>query len=210
MNSKKFPETDNQLRGELVSFISKFKAFNPEEVETIAANITVRAGKKGTVLVREGDVWNECYFVLKGCLRQYVIADGIEITTQFYTEEQAAVQFTSYTSQSKSLSYLSCVEDCILIVGETNQETAMYKQHPKLEQITGMMMKKDFGKAQDDLAYFIASSPEERYLNLLETKPDLLQRVPQHQLASYIGVTPESLSRIRKRILRVNQQSAKR
>lgn len=195
-------ETDTKLRSELLIFLSKLPSLTKEEVETLAENIPVRFFKKGTVLVKEGDICNKCYFVLKGCLRQYLIIDGDDKTTQFYTEEQAAVFFTSFTNQSKSESHLSCVEDSILIVGEPDSETDMYKKFPKLEQITRMMMAQDFGKTQDALSYFIASSPEERYLNLLKTKPDLLQRVPQHQLASYIGVSPESLSRIRKRLLK--------
>lgn len=190
------------LHEELVSYLSKFEALTKEEIELLSENITVRFFKKGTVLVHEGNVWRECYFVLKGCLRQYLIADGTEKTTQFYTEEQAAVLFSSYAGQSKSDSYLICLEDSILIVGDMGAETEMYKKMPKLEQITSMMMKASFGKTQDALASFIASSPEERYQNLLKSRPDLFQRVPQHQLASYIGITPESLSRIRKRILK--------
>ncbi|MEX2593667.1 MAG: Crp/Fnr family transcriptional regulator [Anditalea sp.] len=195
-------ETDNKSRNELLSFLSKIPLLTNEEVKALAENIPVRFFKKGTVLVNEGDICNKCYFVLKGCLRQYIFINGVDKSTQFYTEEQAAVFFSSIANQSKSESHLSCVEDSILIVGEPNSETEMYKKFPKLEQITRMMMAQDFGKIQDALSYFIASSPEERYLNLLKTKPDLLQRVPQHQLASYIGVSPESLSRIRKRLLK--------
>lgn len=176
-----------------------------EEAQEISKGLVVRFFKKGTLLVEEDDISTYCYFVLKGCLRQYVLTDGQEKTTNFYEEEQAAVMFTSYTSQSRAGSYLACVEDSILIIGETGSETEMYKQFPKLEQITRTMMEQDFGKTQDDLSRFITSSPEERYLHLLQTSPGLLQRVPQHQLASYIGVAPESLSRIRKRMTRTSK-----
>jgi CRP-like cAMP-binding protein len=192
--------TDNQAQTELLAFISKFPSLTKEEVEMIASHLTVRAYKKGTVLVSEGDICGKCYFVIKGCLRQYLLSDGTEKTTQFYTEEQAAVFFTSYATQTKSASYLACVEDTVLIIGDPTEEMAMYKKFPKLEQITRLMMEQDFGKVQDTLTHFIASSPTERYLHLMKTRPDLLQRVPQHQLASYIGITPESLSRIRKRM----------
>lgn len=196
------PETDHKLRSALLVFLSKLPSLTKEEVKMLAENIPVRFFKRGSILVKEGDICNKCYFVLEGCLRKYLILNGVEKTTQFYTEEQAAVFFTSFTNQLRSESYLSCIEDSILIVGEPGSETEMYEKFPKLEQITRMMMEQDFGKTQDTLSYFISSSPEERYLNLLKTKPDLLQRAPQHQLASYIGVTPESLSRIRKRILK--------
>jgi len=121
-------------------------------------------------------------------------------TTQFYTEGQAAALFTSLSTQIKTESYLACVEDSILIIGDPNEANEMYEKLPKLTQITRAMMEQGLGKMQDAFSLFVASSPEERYLNVLKNNPNLLQRVPQHQLASYLGVTPESLSRIRKRI----------
>lgn len=193
---------ENRLKSELISFLSKIPELSKNDVDLLAENIPVKFFKKGTVLVKEGDVCNKCFFVLKGCLRQYLIINGVDKTTQFYTENQAAVFFTSFTNKIKSESHLSCVEDCILIVGEPGSEEEMNEQIPILGQITRKMMELDFGKTQDELSYFIASSPEERYLNLIKTKPELLQRVPQHQLASYIGISPESLSRIRKRLLK--------
>jgi CRP-like cAMP-binding protein len=192
------------MRNTIISFISKFNSLTNEDIEVIADNIKVQSVKKGTVLVKEDQICEVCYFVLKGCLRQYVIVEGIEKTTQFYTEEQAAVLFSSYLNQMESESYLSCIEDSILIVGEIGLETKMYNEFPKLEQITRMMMEQNLGKSQDEFNRFVTNSPEERYLYLLKTRPELFQRVPQHQLASYIGVTPESLSRIRKRVLKKN------
>lgn len=184
----------------LLAFLSQFETLTPKEITEIGALIPVREAKKETLLVRQGEICDACFFVLKGCLRQYSLIDGVEKTTQFYTEEEAAVFFTSYASQSPSESYLSCVEDSVVIVGKMDAEASMYQQFPKLEQITRKMMEQDFGKTQDLLNRFITSTPEERYQDLLHRRPSLLQRVPQHQIASYIGVTPESLSRIRKRL----------
>ncbi|WP_460943262.1 Crp/Fnr family transcriptional regulator [Spirosoma daeguense] len=185
---------------DLFSFLSQFDSLSTAEAAAIAEQLSIRSFPKGTVLVREGEISRDCYFVLKGCLRQYRLIDGIEKTIQFYTEEQSITFFSSYVSQKMSDCYLACLEDVTLIVGNLGQEMAMYKQYPKLEQITRSMVEQDFGKVQDAFAEFIASSPEARYLNLLTNRPDLLKRVPQYQLASYIGVTPESLSRIRKRV----------
>jgi CRP-like cAMP-binding protein len=184
----------------LLEYISKFPSLTEEEVKGIVENLTVRSYKKGTVLLKEGEINKECYFVLKGCLRQYYIVDGEEKTTEFLTEEQGVGSVTSYLEQSYSDHYLTCVEDCILIVGNMDEGKDMYEKFPKLEIITRAIIEQDFGKTKEALAFFITSTPEERYLNLLETRPDLLQRVPQHQIASYLGVSPESLSRIRKRV----------
>ena len=188
------------MQNELLSFIKKFQALSQEEAEAIAEQITTKLYPKGAVLLREGEVNTHCYFVLKGCLRQYRLIDGVEKTIQFYTEEQPVTLFSSYTHKTVADCYIVCVEDSLVIVGATEAEAAMYEKFPKLMQITRAMMEQNLGKIQDDFAHFMASSPVERYLHLLATRPYLLQRVPQHQLASYLGVTPESLSRIRKRV----------
>ncbi|TAG12386.1 MAG: Crp/Fnr family transcriptional regulator [Sphingobacteriia bacterium] len=186
---------------ELLDFIAGFENLSVDEVKILAEYIKVGFFLKGSLLFKEGDICNKCFFVLKGCLRQFFISDeGIEKTTQFYTEKQAAVFFTDYMQQTETNSNLACVEDTIAIIGEPGSEIEMYEKFPKLEQITRLMMEQSLGEIQDFLSQFITSSPKERYNNLLKTRPDLVQRVPQHQLASYLGITPESLSRIRKRM----------
>lgn len=184
----------------LVKYLSKLESLSEQEVKDIAANIIVQTFKKGTVLLNEGEIASKCYFILQGCVRQYHLTDGEEKTTAFFTEEQAVVSFSSYSQQIPATHYWSCEEDTTAIVGYLDKEQEMYQKFPKLVEITRAMMEQDFGKTQEAFATFIASSPEERYHLLLKNRPDLLQRVPQHQIASYLGVKPESLSRIRKRI----------
>lgn len=199
LTSPKYPAI-HQLENELRKYISGFSSLTPEEMEAIVSRIPVRAYPKGSVLLEEGEISSSCYFVLKGCVRQYALLNGIEKTTAFFTEKQAVVSVMSYAAQVPANHYWSCTEDCILIVGDLSQEQDMYRDFPKLQSITRALMEQDYGKTQETLAAFMTSTPEERYLDLLQTRPDLLQRVPQHQMASYLGVTPESLSRIRKRI----------
>ncbi len=188
---------------ELLAFLSKFPMLTGD-LEAIAAQIPIRRFEKGEVLLRAGEICNTCYFILKGCVRQYYLMDGIEKTTAFFTEEQAVVSLTSYSSQVPVDHFVACVEDCTLMVGRLDLEKEMYDQFPVLETITRAMMTQDYGKTQDHLAAFITASPEKRYLHLLETRPELLDRVPQYQLASYLGITPESLSRIRRRVAQKN------
>ena len=93
-----------------------------------------------------------------------------------------------------------CVEDCILVVGDVDSEKTMFNKYPQLETMIRKMMEINFGEIQEQFGEFINSSPEERYESILRKCPQLIDRVPQHQLASYLGITPESLSRIKKRI----------
>ncbi len=185
----------------LSHYISQHTTLTPEEVRVLDESIPVRAFEKNTVLLCEGEISRECYFILSGCIRQYSLIDGEEKTTAFYTEGQAVVSFASFSEQKPATHFLVCAENTRATVGDFGSENEFLKQYPRFETITRSMMEQSFGKTQEEFALFIASSPEERYLNLLNTRSDLLQRVPQHQLASYLGVTPESLSRIRKRII---------
>ena len=184
----------------LLKYMAQFDSLSKQEKQDITENLIVNTFKKGTTLLHEGEIATKCYFILQGCIRQYHLTDGEEKTTAFFTEEQAVVSFSSYSQQIPSTHYWVCEEDTMAIVGHLDQEQEMYEKFPKLNAITRELMEKDYGKTQEAFATFIASSPEERYLLLLKKRPDLLHRVPQHQIASYLGVKPESLSRIRKRI----------
>ncbi|RLD76147.1 MAG: Crp/Fnr family transcriptional regulator, partial [Bacteroidetes bacterium] len=105
-------------------------------------------------------------------------------------------------NQKPSINYLSCLEDAVIVIINSEKEEAFYKRFPRFEEISRIETTKMMGENQELLSIFITSSPEERYKYILENKPNLLQIAPQHQIASYIGVTPESLSRIRKRIIK--------
>ncbi|MFJ8526579.1 Crp/Fnr family transcriptional regulator [Bacillus sp. NPDC094106] len=185
----------------LMKYMTRFTTLNEEEQQAIVEDVQIEEYKKGTILLRQGDVPTKCYFVLKGCVRQYSIdKTGKEVTSNFYTEEQAISNFNHHKQDKASVYSLTCLEDCILVVGDLNTEKDMYNKHSQLETMTRQMIEHNFGEVQDELASFIASTPEERYKALLRKRPHLVNRVPQHQLASYLGITPESLSRIKKRI----------
>ncbi|MFY8109027.1 MAG: Crp/Fnr family transcriptional regulator [Bacteroidia bacterium] len=192
--------TSAELKAYLVRFLSSFKELSEADIKQLSVSIRMKFCKKGEILVREGDFCNECYFVLKGCLRKYEIKDGNEITSAFYMEQEAAILFTPLKTKSPSSSFLVCAEDCILILGNLEEEKEAYTNFPHLAEITRKMMEVDMGKLQEKLTHFINSNAEERYLDLIKNKPELLKRVPQHQIASYIGISAESLSRIRRKI----------
>jgi CRP-like cAMP-binding protein len=189
------------MENELINYISRFISLSEDEIKAITELVPITTFPKGTVLLKEGEISRTCYFNLKGLVRQYYLVDGDEKTTYFYTEEQAINSFESATQQIPSKHYLACVEDCTLVVGSLDAVPEFYAKFPKIEAFTQLIVAEDFGRNQELLATYMIHSPEERYLNLLKNRPGLINRVPQYQLASYLGVTPESLSRIRKRIV---------
>lgn len=171
------------------------------EINTIFELISVKSYKKGKILLREGQVGSLCCFVLQGCVRQYYLVDGQEKTTSFFTEGQPVNGGGLPYENKPSKSYLVCNEDCVLIVGNVENEQEFFERVPRMEMLNRLGVEMELQKSQEALAEYIITTPEERYLNLMKTRPDLLERVPQYQLASFLGVTPESLSRIRKRIM---------
>jgi CRP-like cAMP-binding protein len=188
----------------LFDFISKYISLTEEEKNAITALNIFRSEKKGTILLKEGQKTKVSYFVLKGCIRTYYMMDGEEKTAAFYTEMDA---FTPPCVISKTPSeyYVSCVEDTILTVSDSDMELEVNSKFPKFETMCRILSEELLAQQRIDFDAFKTSSPEQRYLNLLQTRPDLIQRVPQHQLASYLGIKPQSLSRLRARILEKNK-----
>ncbi len=188
------------MQNKLFSFIAKYITLNEEEKNALLSLNLFHTVKKGSILLKEGQYSNESYFVLSGCIRTYYLIDGEEKTTAFYTEMDALTPHC-VTTQSPSAYYISCVEDCILSISNADMEAEVNSKFPKFEQMCRKLSEELLAQERIDFDAFKTSSPEQRYQNLLQNRPDLIQRVPQHQLASYLGIKPQSLSRLRARML---------
>ncbi|HEY1033336.1 MAG TPA: cyclic nucleotide-binding domain-containing protein [Flavipsychrobacter sp.] len=183
----------------LFDFISKYISLTDEEKNAILSLDIFRSVKKGTILLKEGQKSKDSYFVLKGCIRTYYVVDSEEKTTAFYTEMDALTP-PCVVTQTPSEYYISCVEDSILTVSNSGMEVEVNSKFPKFDTMCKMLSEELLAKQRIDFDAFKTSTPEQRYMNLIEKRPDLIQRVPQYQLASYLGIKPESLSRLRARI----------
>ncbi len=188
------------MEHKLINYFNKISTLSPEEANAISETILIKEYKKGTVLLREGETSQEAYFVVEGCVRQYYLVDGEEKTTNFFTEGQWVVAVKSMSQGIPADHYIDCSTDTKLVVGNRTKEESLYKNFPRLESISRKVMEQVFAEQQEFIAIYHTSSPEQRYLKLLKSRPDLFRLIPQYQIASYIGVKPESLSRIRKRI----------
>lgn len=189
-----------RIKQVLIDYMKRFSDLSDDELANIAEGVPTGSFKKGTILLHQGEVPDKCYFVLQGCIRQYAVDDeGKETTFNFYTEEQSVTIFNQHAEDKASKYSLGCLEDCVLVVGDLSTEQDMYDMEPVLETMTRKMIEEDMGKIRDDFSSFMASTPEERFKALQEKRPELINRVPQYQLASYLGITPESLSRIKRR-----------
>jgi CRP-like cAMP-binding protein len=170
-------------------------------VEQLVKTVEPKEYPVGTLLVRQGDVATDCYFVLAGCLRMFSLdEEGNEKTVEFFIEQQSVVIYESYTHGRPSPYSLECSETCLLVAGDLRAEQEVYKRFPAMQEIIRAALEDRIVEGNERYSSFKASSPEQRYLKLLEGRPGLAGRVPQHQLASYLGITPESFSRIKRRL----------
>ncbi len=188
------------MENEILKCISKYVPITKDLEKAILESAAIKNFPKGTSLLKEGNLSNECYFILKGCIRVFFIKEGEEKTIEFYTEGQAAIA-SCYGKKIPSEQYFECMEETVASVGNPELEAEMFQKYPQSESATRVIAEIVMVNLQDKLNEFKISSPEERYLALLKNRPELIQRVPQHQIASYLGITPESLSRIRKRTM---------
>lgn len=188
------------MKNILFNFISKYISLTEDEKNALLSLDLFHSVKKGTILLQEGQKSKDSYFVLKGCIRVYYTIDGEEKTTAFYTELDALTPHC-VINNTPSDYFISCVEESILLVSNTDMTEEMNNKFPKFEIMCRRLSEELLAKERIDFDEFKTSSPEQRYLNLIQKRPDLIQRVPQHQLASYLGIKPQSLSRLRARIL---------
>ncbi len=187
------------MNAELVSYLSRYIQISEELARVLMQTPLVRKFPKAAILLRQGDAIENGYFILKGCIRSYVLKNGEDKTIDFYIEEDAVLPMGSGT-ENRSSHFLECLEDTVAVVSTPDQEKKMLAEYPQLKAVCLTMSEIMAEKLQKSLARYKTSSPEERYEYLLAMRPELLQRIPQYQIASYLGVRPESLSRIRKRL----------
>ena len=188
------------MENTLVDMMSGFIDLNDEEKQGIREAFPIKSFKKNTLLLKEGQVATNAFVVIKGCIREFSILNGEERTTEFYTEFQSAVNFDSMANKTKSKYFFACTEESVVAIMNAVKENALYKKFPHFGEICRVQMEKILGANQEAFSIFKTASPKERYLTLLQNRPNLVQRVPLYQLASYLGIKPETLSRIRKKI----------
>ncbi len=188
--------------GLLFEFLNGFPELKGEPLDELAACIPVKQFPKGYMLQREGVVPRACYFVLEGLVREYRIADGKEYTIEFYDEQYGAISSRHFVEQTPVDSFVECLEDSVLIVGSNDMSVENFERFPVLKSITASMVQADLNERRERFSDFIISNPQKRYEDLLAKRPELLQRASLNQMASYLGFTPETLSRIRNRVSR--------
>lgn len=184
----------------LVEIMSKLTQLSENEKMDIEHSFPIKTYEKGALLMREGQIARNAYYVIQGIVREYELVGGEEKTTAFYSEGQSAINFNSIVNEAPSKVNFVCGEQTTVAVLNSEKEKELYKKHPRFETFCRKGMEQMMGVKQSQLAEIITLKPEKRYEKLQQERPELLNRVPQYQVASYLGISPEALSRIRSRL----------
>lgn len=187
------------------NYLSETLEVPREAVSTCSTHYISKMVKKGDFLLREGEVCNGTYFVNKGLLRMYSIdKNGKEHVIQFAPERWLISDRSSQFFGDKSIYFIDAVEDSDLVVLKNEFFKSLHELFPNTVETNDMLLHKHIRSLQKRINSLLSDTAEERYLSFIKMYPDLMLRVPQWMVASYLGITPESLSRVRKELARKN------
>jgi CRP-like cAMP-binding protein len=156
--------------------------------------------KKGDTLVTPGQLVHNFYYVATGCIYYFKLEEGEQKVLEFYTEDVFFTDLPAYVKGTPSNYYLKASEETVVYAIKKSDAENSFKMSHQLERFGRLSMQEAFMKIFTRVERLNSRSNEERYLRLLEKRPDLFQRVPQYLIASYLGLTPVGLSKLRKRL----------
>lgn len=155
-----------------------------------------------TILLREGEISKNAYLVEKGCLRTWFNNDGNDITTQFFFEGEGVSSIESFRTNEPSFYSIESIEPCIIQCISKKDFEFVLDNSPSIKMEMEHHIFNRFVYCQKLLLSHIKDSPQKRYEQILQQRPDIIKRVPQHYIASYLGITKVHLSRIKSKLAR--------
>ncbi|PWK28001.1 CRP-like cAMP-binding protein [Arcicella aurantiaca] len=186
------------MQSQLKIFFRRLVDFSDKELEEVKDFFHPKKIKKGEFLCVPGETAHEIGFILKGAFRVYYLVEGKESTRFLGCENIFITSSPSFTSQIPSIEYVEALENAELLMLSFQDLQMMYKLSHKWERMVRLLAEYSYNEQQQRIYSLIALSAQERYESLVQNRPDLIQRVPQYIIANYLGISPETLSRIRK------------
>lgn len=184
----------------LIEYISAYIALSETDLDLLKNSVEKRVFEKNEIIFSAGKISDEIYFVENGCVRLFYNVDGTDKTAFFYTESKFICAGESYTFNVPAIENYQAIETTELYVFSKSKVEVLLKDLPTFEIIARVATENELITCQKVIASFISKSAEERYSELLETQGELFLRVPQQYIASFLGVSPETLSRIKARV----------
>ncbi len=181
--------------------IFKDLVFSEDEIKIIESVFHKVDVKKGIVLLNAGDNVNEQYYILEGCLRSYHIdSHGKEHTVQFGIKDWWISDFIAFFSSEKAIMTIEVIQDATLYRITDKDKEFLYEQIPEIEHFFRIKLEKAFASFQKRILTNLSLTAKERYLSFIKTYPNIEKIIKNYHIASYLGITTESLSRIRKEL----------
>jgi CRP-like cAMP-binding protein len=185
----------------LLRLISDLVKVDPADLPLIKSYFMPVSYTKGEVLIEAGQVARHMYFIDGGYLRLYYLNDGLEITSHINCPLGFITSFNSFISQTPAPDYLECITACDLLTISKKDFDDLLKSDVRWAEMARTVNEQVIVYNEQRTKDMIRLSAEERYIKLLREQPDIIQNVPLQYIASFIGVKPESLSRIRKKVI---------
>lgn len=185
----------------LIQFIKQIVPFTDEEIQDIQHLFVEKSLKKGEFWVKEGEFNSDILFVNKGMLRSYFVKEEVEKTFDLVIENQIVTATECYSTGLLSTDFIQAVEDSYLSVISKDSLEILYSKSSKWERVGRIIFEYYTLEQEIRIRSFIAETAQERYERLATEQPELMQRTPQIYLANFLGITPQSLSRLRRKII---------
>jgi len=192
--------TDNQSLLKIEAFIRMIVQPNEEEWEAFVKIVQVKSLKKKDLLLEEGQICNFIAFLNSGVLREYSYHNGKETMVDFMAENQFTSDYQSFIMQIPSKQYLEALTDVDLLILKRDAINSLFDRYKIWERFGRLIIEKVFCRAEEKRKKIISTSHEEQYRSFAADYPQIIQQVPQYYIASYLGLTPEHLSRLRKKV----------
>lgn len=187
------------MSADLKKFFNDYVPLPDVELDDIVSKFKKKKIKKNEFLLMQGEICKDLIFVQNGCLRLYYLQEDVEVSVWFALKHSSAIEIYSFISETPTNNYLQAIEESEILYLPKTELNKLYQSHPKMQEMMRKFWEDVILHLLERFTALQRDSAEQRYLDLLN-KPELLQTIPQKYLASFIGVTPTSLSRIKKNI----------
>jgi CRP-like cAMP-binding protein len=175
--------------------------FTSQDLDYFDSLLQHKTYQKKTFMLQQGEICQFEAFILKGCIRTfYIDSTGAEVTLQFAIEDWWVSDITSFHNQTPSHVYIETLEDCELLILTPENKEKLLARVTGFERMFRLMVQRNLAQTQERLFRTISTSAVEKYLDFLNRYPAIPQRVAQHYIASYLGFSPEFLSKVRKKL----------
>ena len=187
--------------GKLLELIRKLVALTDADCNLIESMFRPIELARRTRLVEPGQIASQLYFINRGYVRVFTLEDGYEVTNHLNCPPGFITSFSSFARQLPAPDYVECITDTDLLAISHPDLNQLYSQSPRLAEFGRLIFEQSVTYNEQRTKDLVSLTAEQRYLNLLQQHPDVVQNVPLQYIASFIGIKPESLSRIRRQII---------